>query len=412
MAENGVKQLKISIVAGEESGDQLGAAVIESLRSEVGAQNLVLHGVGGSRMAALGLDSLFSISDIAVMGITAVLQRLPLILRRIRETSDAIVAFEPDVLLIIDSPDFTHRVAKRVRKRVPDIRIVDYVSPTVWAWRPGRARAMAAYVDRLLAILPFEPDIHVRLGGPKCDYVGHPLIERLEDLRPSETERPPLDKADTPVLLILPGSRRGEIERMMPVFRDTVAEICERSTGPIDLILPAVPHLAELVAEKLTDWPVPAQIVTGEEQKLAAFRRAHAALAASGTVSLELALSQVPMVVAYMLDPVYRLLNHLRYFFPNIVQVDTMVLPNLILGDKPIPEYLDTDATPKALADAVLPLLQDGAERSRQLDAFSRLEDAMALPGGEKPATLAARIILSVAGNTKADQTKASLPDN
>ena len=181
------RPLKVFLVVGEESGDQLGARLMAALRRQ--DETIAFGGVGGDRMAGEGFASLFPLHDIAVMGIGPVLRRLPTILRRIRETVAAVVAARPDVLVIIDSPDFTHRVARQVRARLPDLPVVDYVSPSVWAWRPGRARRMAAYVDRLLALLPFEPAIHARLGGPATSYVGHPLIDRPEVLRPAPGER-------------------------------------------------------------------------------------------------------------------------------------------------------------------------------------------------------------------------------
>ncbi|MCW2307602.1 lipid-A-disaccharide synthase [Rhodobium gokarnense] len=389
--------LKIAIIVGEESGDQLGAALIDALIARCGGDALSFSGTGGERMAVRGFQSLFALDDIAVMGITAVLGRLPLILKRIRETAEAVLAADPDVLVLIDSPDFTHRVARTVRKARPDIPVVDYVSPSVWAWRPGRARAMRAYVDRVLAILPFEPEAHRRLGGPMCDYVGHPLVER-EDLWKEAGERVPLADAEAPVLLVLPGSRRGEIERMMPVFGETLARIAAGASRKPQVLLPAVPHLRGEIEARMADWSMTPEIVSGEAEKFAAFRRAHAALATSGTVSLELALAGVPTVIAYRLDAVYRQLNRLRRVFPKMVQVDTMVLPNLILRQKAIPEFLDLDGTPERLADAMLPLLSETPERARQVAAFRRLRDEMTLEGGEAPSARAARIVLDVAG--------------
>lgn len=387
--------LKVFIVVGEESGDQLGAALMRGLK-EQSPRPLSFQGVGGDRMAQEGLASLFSLHDIAVMGATAVIGKLPTILSRMRQTIEAVLTAAPDVLVIIDAPDFTHRVARRVRKKRPDLPIVDYVSPSVWAWRPGRARAMTAYVDHLLAILPFEPDVHRRLGGPPTTYVGHPLVERLDRLRPADGERPPLAEADMPVLLVLPGSRRGELDRMLDGFGQAVARIREAFGRPLEIVLPAVPHLADAIRERTRSWPVRPTIVVGEEEKFAAFRRAHAALAASGTVTLELGLAGVPMVVAYVLDPIYRQINRLRRIFPNIAQIDTMVLTNIVIGEKVVPEYLDKEVTPEALAAAILPLLSDSPERRHQMAAFDRLDVAMRLDDGERPSDRAARTVLDV----------------
>lgn len=379
--------LRVFLVAGEESGDQLGAELMAALKAA--APDVSFAGVGGERMARKGLKSLFPVHDIAVMGVSGVIAGLPRLLDRLRRTADAAVSARPDVMVIIDSPDFTHRVAKRVRRAAPGIPIIDYVSPSVWAWRSGRARAMRTYVDRVMAILPFEPEVHRKLGGPPCDYVGHPLIEKLAELRPGEGERQPLRDAKRPSLLVLPGSRRSEIKRLMPVFGDAIARIA--ATGPpSDMVLPAVPHLAAEIREALASWPVKPQIVVGEAEKLAAFRRAHAALAASGTVTLELALSGVPLVVAYKIDPLARPLKLLG-------SVPSIVLTNLILGENVIPEFIDRDATSQKLAAALLPLLQDGPDRARQVEAFARLDGVMQLENGAMPSARAAEIVLAAA---------------
>lgn len=385
----------VFVVVGEESGDQLGAGLVEALRERHGAA-VTFAGTAGSRMQALGIDSLFPLADIAVMGMTAVLGRLPTIVRRVYQTVDAVVAADPDVLVIIDSPDFTHSVARRVRKRAPHIPIVDYVSPSVWAWRPGRAKKMAAYVDHLLAILPFEPDVHKRLGGPPTSYVGHPLIERLDALRPAEGERVLPCEGEAARLLVLPGSRSSEVGRLLAPFGETVAEIARRRDR-LEILIPCVPHLAERIRAETADWAVTPQIILGEAEKFAAFRSAHAALAASGTVTLELAISGVPMAVAYKLDWFYRRVKDLHRYIP-IASVTSMVLPNIILEDNVVPEFLDDEVRADVLAPLVLGLLEGSPERDRQLAAFSQLEARMLLDGGEKPRARAARIVSEVAG--------------
>lgn len=302
----------ICIVAGEESGDQLGSELMRALNERLGS-GVRYCGVGGEKMTALGLTSFFDMSDVSVMGLSAVLARLPLIVRRVYQTVDAAIAADPDVLVIVDSPDFTHNVAKRVRKRAPHIPIVGYVSPSVWAWRPGRARKMSVYVDELLALLPFEPEAHRRLGGPRTHYVGHPLSEHAADLRPGPGERSSL-KDRGRVLLVLPGSRRSEIDRLLPVFGETLA-LVQSALPDVQIILPAVTHLEGRIREGVSGWPVRPVIVTGQDAKKTAFRKAHAALAASGTVSLELALAGVPMVVAYKVDWLVRRLKDLNRIF-------------------------------------------------------------------------------------------------
>ncbi len=382
------KPLTVWLIAGEESGDQLGAKLMPALKAALGDTPVTFAGVGGEAMAAQGLRTLFPLSDIAVMGIGAVVARLPSIVQRVYRTVDAIVQGRPDAVVIIDSPEFTHAVAKRVRRRLPSLPIINYVSPSVWAWRPGRARKMRAYVDHVLALKPFEPDAHRRLGGPPCTYVGHPLTERLDELRPKHGERPGIDQ-DPINLLVLPGSRRSEISRLMEPFGATLGVLASRMARPLRAIVPAVGHLAPEIEERARAWPVTPEIVRGEAAKYAAFRGAHAALAASGTVSLELALSGVPMVVAYKVS---RLEEQLKY----LLTVPSIVLANLILGENVIPERIQWDCTPEKLTEALLPLLSDTPERSAQLAAFARLDELMST-GEESPSARAARIVLEVA---------------
>ncbi|WP_201834123.1 lipid-A-disaccharide synthase [Microvirga zambiensis] len=386
------KPLTIWIVSGEESGDQLGAKLMRSLKTRLGADNLRFGGVGGHAMAREGLTSLFPLEEIAVMGFSAVIARLPSILKRIRFTADAVVKARPDLLVIIDSPDFTHRVAKAVRQRAPQIRIVDYVSPSVWAWRPGRAPKMRAYVDHLLALLPFEPEAHRRLGGPPTTYVGHPLIERLGEIRPARGERG--GNADGPIrLLVLPGSRRSEVGRLMEPFGAALALLKERSPRPFEVTIPAVSHLAQEIRTQAEGWSVKPRIVEGEDAKWAAFREADAALAASGTVTLELGLSGVPMVVAYRVSKIEEVLKYL-------IKAPSIVLTNLVLGENVIPELIQWDCTPEKLADALLPLLSDTPERQRQIEAFARL-DALMKIGEEVPSERAARVVQEVLDSKK-----------
>ena len=387
--------LKVFLIAGEESGDALGAGLMRAL-SEATGSNVRFAGIGGGRMTALGLGSLFPMEEIALHGLAAVLARLPSLQRRLSETVAAVVAAEPDVLIAVDCPAFSLRVASRVRRRNRRIAIVDYVSPTVWAYFPGRARRMARFVDRLLAILPFEPEVHRRLGGPPATYVGHPLITRLGELRPGPGERPPLEAGRLPVLLVLPGSRRSEVTRLMAPFGEAVGRVAKQC-GPLEVVLPAVPRLAGEIRARTAGWPVKPAIVEGEAEKLAAFRRAHAALAASGTVSLELALSGVPTVVAYRVDPLIRP-------FKFMLTAKSIVLPNLILDELAIPEFIDGASHPARLAAALSPLLRDGPERAAQLAAFDRLEGLMD-PDGPPPSTRAAEAVLETLKQRRVPQT-------
>ncbi|KAA0123499.1 lipid-A-disaccharide synthase [Methylobacterium sp. P1-11] len=377
----------IWLVAGEDSGDQLGAKLMRALREA--EPDAVFGGVGGEAMAEEGFTSLFPLDDVAVMGYLPVLARARTLLRRIRETVEATIRARPDVLVIIDSPGFTHAVARRVRKAAPAIPIVDYVSPSVWAWRPWRAKGMRPFIDHVLALLPFEPDAHLQLGGPPCTYVGHPLIERLPELQPDPSHLRRRDVAPHS-LVVLPGSRRSEIERLMPVFGATLARVAAGLA--IEAVLPAVTRHRALIERLSADWTVPVRIVTGEAAKYAAFREARAALAASGTVTLELALAGVPMVVAYKVSRAE------EFIARRLIQVPSIVLPNLILAENAMPEFVQAECTPERLADALRPLLAGGAGRDAQLAALARIDGLMRLAEADTPSRAAARIVLRAAG--------------
>jgi len=341
-------------------------------------------------MAAEGVASLYPIEDLPIIGFSAIPRRLPKILRLMRLTVKAVVAKRPHVLVVIDSPAFTQAIARRVRAADPTIAIIQYVSPSVWAWRPGRARAMRAYVDHILALLPFEPAVHQRLGGPPCTYVGHPLTEQVRNLRPNfEEARRRL--AAPPVLLVLPGSRAGEIERLLGVFSDAVALVRDRLES-LEVVVATVPHLVDPIRAAMARWPLPARIVVDPADKHAAFRIATAALAKSGTVTLELALAGVPMVAAYKVTA----LEYVAVGRGILKRLPSIILTNLLLGENVVPELLQHNCTAEKLAAALLPLFGDTPERRRQIEAFSRL-DAIMEVGSSAPALRAADVVLAAA---------------
>ncbi|HWP27795.1 MAG TPA: lipid-A-disaccharide synthase [Xanthobacteraceae bacterium] len=376
----------VFVIAAEESGDRLGAALVNALRERCG-KSLRLAGVGGRQMQEVGVPSLFPIEELAILGFAEIPRRLPTILARIRQATDAVLKTAPDVLVIIDSPDFTHRVAKRVRAANPQIAIVDYVCPSVWAWRPWRARAMRRYIDHVLALLPFEPAALQRLGGPPCTYVGHPLAERIGDLRPNR-EEVQRRLADPPLVLLLPGSRGSEIRRMLAIFGEAVARV-QGAIGAMEVVLPTVPHLRAQIEAETSQWPHPPRVVVNEREKTASFRIARAALTKSGTVTLELALAGVPTVAAYRVSAIEAIVARL------MLQVETVILANLVLGERVVPEFLQKDCTAEKLAAALLPLLKDGPERQRQVEAFSRLDAVMEI-GQQAPAVRAAGVVLEM----------------
>ncbi|MCK0208436.1 lipid-A-disaccharide synthase [Starkeya koreensis] len=376
--------LDVFIVAGEESGDALGAGLMAELKA-LHPAGVRFRGVGGARMQAQGLATLFPMEDITAMGFAQVIGGLPRILRRMGETVRAIVERPPDILVMVDAPDFTHRVAHKVRARLPGLPIVKYVAPTVWVWREGRARAMAPDFDRVLALLPFEPEAMHALDGPPTTYVGHPLLGELDRLRPN-AEEARRREAKPPVLLVLPGSRRAELARLGATF-GAVLERLQTLQPPPDCVLPTLPRRLAQVEQMIANWPVKPRIVVDEEEKRAAFRVARAALAASGTVTLELALAGIPTVAAYRVPWLEGRIA------PFIIKVKTAILPNLILGEAAMPEYLQWHIDPPAMAAQLARLIEGGAEREAQLAAFARLDAAMG-EGGEPPSRRAARAVL------------------
>ncbi|MGL4394984.1 MAG: lipid-A-disaccharide synthase [Hyphomicrobium sp.] len=381
--------LRVFIVAGEHSGDALGGKLMTALQLRH-APGVTFAGVGGHDMQAAGLASLFAIEDVAVMGPLNILPALPRIVRRVYQTVDAALAFAPDVLVIIDSPEFTHPIAKRVRKRAPQIPIINYVSPSVWAWRSGRARKMRGYVDEILALLPFEPDAHARLGGPRCTYVGHPLIEQLDAMRAADADALAARLGIAPtkkVLLVLPGSRRSEVDRLIGIFGGAV-NLLGAQRDDIEVIVPALPHVHARISDAAKGWRVKTHLIGRADDKYAAFKLASAAIAASGTVTLELALAGTPMVIGYTVDPLMGIV--LR----RLLKTDVAGLANHVLGEKAFPELMQEACTADLIARTVAPLFEDSPERRAQLAALNAIAPRMDLHGGT-PSAAAAETVLA-----------------
>jgi lipid-A-disaccharide synthase len=396
--------LRIFVVAGEHSGDALGGKLMAALNAQLIESSIpvpVYAGLGGEAMTQRGLTSLFPLHDVIVMGPVAIARAYPRLRRRAFEVIDAAIAFAPDAVVIIDAPEFTHPIAKRIRKRMPGVPVIDYVSPSVWAWRPGRSARMRGYIDHVLALLPFEPGVHQRLGGPPCTYVGHPLIERSAWIEAQDphvlTQRLGLPSGQ-PVLVVLPGSRASEVRRLLQPFGEAVA-LLHQTEQPFLVLIPTVASVRGLIEAQTAQWPVRPVLLEGEADKFAAFRLARAALAVSGTVTLELALAGTPMVVAYKVEPLATLLRFL-------VKVQSIVLANLVLGENAFPELIQEDCTPRKLADTLLPLLHDTPERRAQLAALARIKPSMGVQADgslrEAPSRAAARIVLeTVQGFTR-----------
>ena len=381
------RPLSLMLICGEPSGDQLGAELMAGLKSL--EPSLVITGVGGAAMTAQGLHTLFALDDTAVMGLREVVPKIPVILRRVREAADYALATRPDAVVLIDSPDFTHRIARRLKRIDPAIRTVNYVAPQVWASRSYRARAMARYFDLVLALLPFEAPFFESYGL-KTVFVGHPVIERAARMTGGDALRVRLGiGADTPLLAVLPGSRTNEVRLLLPVFRETVALLAKQIPGLV-CVLPVVPHVAGRVRDGTRDWPAPLHIVEGDADKFAAFDAADAALAASGTVTTELALAKTPMAMAYKLG--WLTWTLMRPF----VDAPFGALVNIILQREAVPEFVQDKCTAQGLAAALLSLFRDDAVRAKQI---SDLEEAAAKlgEGGEAPSLRAARALLAFA---------------
>jgi lipid-A-disaccharide synthase len=377
-------EVEVFLVAVEESGDRLGAALMRAIRQRASVP-VRFAGVGGREMAAAGLDSLLPVHDFSVIGFVGIPARLPRILRHLRLTVHAVLDRRPHVLVIIDSPAYTLWVARLVHRQDPSIPIIDYVSPSVWAWRSKRARSMRKYIAHVLALLPFEPGVHRKLGGPACSYVGHPLIEEASKLRPNQAEAE-RRRADPPIILALPGSRSAEVRRLTGIFGEALALVQQR-VGAIEVVVPTVPHLLPQVSEATAAWPVKPRLVVDQAEKQQAFRTARAALAKSGTTTLELAIAGVPMVAAYVVSALEALVIR------RVVRVDSVVLANLVIGQNVVPELLQEECTPDRLAAALVPLIGDTSERRRQIEAFSWLDTIMEI-GSRAPAARAADIVL------------------
>ncbi|CDZ29236.1 lipid-A-disaccharide synthase [Neorhizobium galegae] len=387
-----VRTLKVGVIAGEVSGDLLGGDLITALKAaHDGPVELV--GVGGEALEAQGLVSLFDFSELSIMGLTQVIARLPNLIKRIKQTAAAIVAAQPDVLIIIDSPDFTHRVARKVRAALPDLPIVDYVCPSVWAWKEYRAKAMLAYVDHVLAVLPFEPEAMKRLGGPETTFVGHRLTAdpSLLKVRGIRAGRPVKAPGEEKTIMLLPGSRSAEIKALLPIFGEAAREFVARN-GPTRFVLPTVPRQEKLVREIAAGFEGKLEITTDPDGKWAAFAEADASLAASGTVILELGLAGIPVVSAYKTDWLITMLA-------KRIKTWSGALPNLIADYAVVPEYVNEVVRPASLCRWAERLSSDTMQRRAMLEGFDLTWERLQVP--VPPGEAAAGIVLEVLDTKK-----------
>ena len=371
--------MKVFVIAGEPSGDRLGAALMAGLREL--EPEVIFTGIGGEAMAAQGLASRFAMSDLSVMGLAEVLPRIALLRRRIRETAQAIADDKPDLVITIDSPDFCLRVLRLARAARPGLPVVHYVAPSVWAWRPGRAAKMAPLVDHVLALLPFEPP-YMEAAGMSCDFVGHPVVA---EPRATQAEIAAL-RARIPdrIWLALPGSRRGEIARHAPRFGAALAQVVPQG---VRVLVPTVTACAAQMRAEIARWSVPARVIDEAADKRAAFAEAELALAASGTVSLELAANATPMVIAYDLNPVTRALAK------RLIRLDTVTLVNLVSETRAIPECLGRECQPDRIAAHLRALSASPSARVAQRQAMQVTMTRLG-QGGDAPGLRAARSVL------------------
>ncbi|MGB0251971.1 MAG: lipid-A-disaccharide synthase [Paracoccaceae bacterium] len=373
--------MKIALIAGESSGDKLGAALIDGLDAIL-EQPADFIGVAGPRMMARGMDSLFAMQELSVMGIVEILKQYPRLKRRLDETADYIIAQNPDVLITIDAPEFSLRLAKIIHSK-SDIPTVHYVAPTVWAWRPKRADKMAHFIDHVLALFPFEPPLMQR-AGMSCDFVGHPVVtDPIATNEEVAAFRDDFGIGDAPLVLILPGSRNNEISKLMAPFGETLA-LARQTMPDLQCVLPAAPHVVGAVQEAVQNWPIRPIVLdhrelgetTYEVAKRAAFRAADVALAASGTVSLELAANDTPMVIAYDMGWLS------RQIIGRMLITDTVTLVNLVTDTRVIPEFIGKNCRADLIAPALLESLIAPQGQLRALrDTMDKLGRGAPSPG-------------------------------
>ncbi len=374
------------LVACEPSGDLLGARLMSALR-KITNGNVRFEGVGGERMQAEGLNTLFQQSELALIGLIEILPKIPHILKRLKETADAVKYIKPCAVITIDGPDFSFRLAKKLQKE--NIPLIHYVAPTVWAWRPGRAKKVAKLYDHLMAILPFEPPYFEKVGLP-CTFVGHTVMEQGADKGDAARFHAEMKIPENmKIITVLPGSRRSEIKRLAPIFGETLKQLQPFTEG-FKVIVPTIPQVLDFLSPYLKNWPIKPVVLLGDQQKYDAFAASHVALAASGTVALELALAGTPHIIAYKLN----MLTVVLYRW--MIKVKFANLTNLLLNKLVIPEFLQINCTPEKMSKALFDLWSDEIPRNAQRKAFAEVK-AMLTNGTMPPSEKAARVVCEVA---------------
>lgn len=389
------RKLRVALLAGEPSGDVLGASLMRALHSETGGQ-VEFIGTGGALMEAEGLRSLFPIADMAVMGLVEILPKARFLLGRIDQAAKFVQAEQPDVLVTIDSPGYTKRVMQRIAVR--SFPIVHYVAPTVWAWRPRRARRLAQLCNHLLALLPFEPPYFEVVGLPTT-FVGHPAVETLATARKAEAEAEARGQgfrqrhgiaADARLLALMPGSRRGEVTKLLPVFAEALERL-KAQGQKLHLVIPTVETVSGLVRGAVPSLPFPATVLDTAPERYAAMLAAETALAASGTATLELGLAGTPTILAYRVNALTATIMR------RLIRVPYVGLVNILQRRVVMPEFLQQDCTADKITPALLELLTDPAARQRQIDGCAAVAAQLGADDPVLPAHRAARAVLAVA---------------
>jgi lipid-A-disaccharide synthase len=381
------RPLRIFLIAGESSGDFLGASLMRALRRQ--RADIEFSGVGGSRMMAAGLHSLFPMEELSVMGIAEVIPKLFQILKRIRQTAREIVAMRPDAVVTIDSPDFCFRVIKKLKAKNKAIPCIHYVAPSVWAWRPGRAAKVAKFLDHLLTLLPFEPP-YFEKHGLSATFVGHPIVERMGQRGDGARFRRKYDITDSQMILcMLPGSRMSELSRLLEKFSKTADMVLYDKPSAV-IVVPTLPHLRKYIEGFFVGKGINPILIDQEEDKFDCFAASSVALAASGTVSLELALTDTPHIIAYKLSALSAWLAR------HLIKTPYANLINILLGRAVVPELIQEQCEPDMMARELFRLLEDREARTAQLTDFRAALIKIGLGDPETPGQKAAKAVLAV----------------
>lgn len=383
--------LKIFFAVGEPSGDALAAKLMAAIKQKETQKRVQFFGIGGPLMEAEGLDSLFPMEELTVMGLVEVLPRIPVLLNRIKETAKAALNINPDVFISVDAPDFSFRVAAKLKKA--SFPKIHYVAPSVWAWRPGRAAKIAKLYDHLLTILPFELPYFEKEGLP-ATFVGHSVIEVGADAGDGHAFRQRHNiNEQAPLLMILPGSRRGEVSKHLPIFKETTA-LVQASVAELVVVIPVIGRSAEIVREHVKNWPLKVILIDGVAEKYDAMSASNVALAASGTVGLELALAKLPAVIAYKMHP------FTAYIARKFVKLDYVNLINILEKREIVPEHLLENCVPSRLAPSIIELFKDEEKQRAQMDGYGDALCAIGL-GGDAPGARAADAIFKLLNSGK-----------